>query len=346
MKHLVAPAIMAILTMVCVRQPLMAQQKHHDSTAVAAKDSTAIIDSLMRDFEKMVDELVAPKSFFSIGAGLGNRSFSVRNNSLNTQEATTDQLSVTPYAGYYHKSGLGFTVMGFATGFPDKTVGMYQYAVTPSYDYSSRRLAAGVSYTRYFGKDTALQSTSPYDNDLYGYVSLIRRKWRFGVALGYATGFFSDKLHYQDSIQRLNAVLQRFEWIHYDVTVNSKNKIRDFSVSLNARRDFQWNHVLFKEDNIMFSIVSYLVGGSSHMHTTVNSNANLNFKKITLQRFRRSYANENGNQFQVQSAALSFSLYYTIGKFSINPVWFMDYYFPDASKKYSQVFSLSAGFNF
>jgi hypothetical protein len=82
------------------------------------------------------------------------------------------------------------------------------------------------------------------------------------------------------------------------------------------------------------------------MHTTLNTNVNLNFKKITLDRFRRSYDNENGNQFQLQSTALSFSLYYAIGKFSINPVWFMDYYFPDASKKYSQVFSLSAGFNF
>jgi len=345
MKHLIAPAIMA-LVMVCAQQPGFAQRPGRDSAAVVKKDSTAIIDSLMKDFAAMVDELVAPKSFFSVGAGLGNRSFSIKNNSLNTQEATTNKLSVTPFAGYYHKSGLGFTMMGFATSFPDKAVGMYQYAATPSYDYTSRRLAAGISYTRYFGKDTALLSTSPYDNDVYAYVSLIRRKWRFGLAAGYATGSFSDKLHYEDSIHRLNAVLQRFEWLHYDVTVNSKNKLRDFSLSATVRRDFQWDDVLIKNDNITFSIVSYLVGGSSHMRTTVNSNVNLTFSKITLDRFRRSYANENGNKFQLQSTALSFSLYYSIGKFSINPVWFMDYYFPDASKKYSQVFSLSAGFNF
>ncbi len=344
MKHPIA-LVMMVAIMACTQQGF-AQQPGRDSAATVAKDSTAIIDSLMKDFEKMVDELVAPKSFFAAGLGLGNRSFSVRNNSLNTQEATTSQLSVTPYAGYYHKSGLGLTVMGYATGFPDKTVGMYQYAITPSYDYTSRRVAAGISYTRYFGKDTALLSTSPYDNDAYAYVSLIRKKWRFGLAAGYATGNFSDKLHYEDSIHRLNAVLQRFEWVHYDVTINSKNKIRDFSLSLNVRRDFQWYNVLTKEDNITFSIVSYLVGGSSHMHTTVNSNINLNFSKITLDRFRRSYKNDNGNQFQLQSAALSFSLYYAIGKFSINPIWFMDYYFPDASKKYSQVFSLAAGFNF
>lgn len=344
MKHLMALALVTLL--VSVRQQCFAQHTGHDSTAVVKKDSTAIIDSLMKDFEKMVDELVAPKSFFSVGAGLGNRSFSVKNNALNTQESKTNKLSVTPYAGYYHKSGLGLTLMGYATGFPDNSIGMYQYAVTPSYDYTSRRLAAGISYTRYFGKDTALLSTSPYDNDAYAYVNLIRKKWRFGMAVGYATGFFSDKLHYQDSILRLNALLQRFEWVHYDVTVNSKSKIRDFSVSATVRRDFQWDNALVKGDNITLSVVSYLVGGSSHLHTTTNTNVNLDFRKITLQRFRRSYANANGNTFQLQSTALSLSLYYSIGKFNINPVWFMDYYFPDTSEKFSQVFSLSAGFNF
>ena len=344
MKHLIALAFVTT-TMVCT-QHSFAQQTRPDSSAAIKKDSAAIIDSLLKDFKDLVDELVAPKSFFSVGAGLGNRTFSVKNNSLNTQESTTDRLSVTPYAGYYHKSGLGLTLMGFATSFPDQTFGVYQYAVTPSYDYTSRRFAAGISYTRYFGKDTALLSTSPYDNDAYAYISLIRKKWRFGLAAGYATGFFSDKLHYQDSVLRFSSILQRLVWVHYDATVHSKSKIRDFSLSATVRRDFQWDDVLKKGDNITFSIVGYLVGGSSHMNTSTDANVNLNFSKITLQRFRRSYANENGNRFQLQSTALSFSLYYAIGKFNINPVWFMDYYFPDASKKYSQVFSLAAGFNF
>ncbi|HSC40195.1 MAG TPA: hypothetical protein VLD19_20060 [Chitinophagaceae bacterium] len=345
MKHLIVTAL--VIAAVCMHQRGFAQQTTgRDSLAAVSKDSTAIIDSLMKDFKALVDELVAPKSFFSVGAGLGNRSFSVKNNSLNTQEATTDRLSVTPYAGYYHKSGLGLTLMGYASSLPDHAVGIYQYAITPSYDYVSHRLSAGISYTRYFGKDTALQSTSPYDNDMYAYVNLVRKSWRYGLAIGYATGEFSDKLHYEDSIQRFNNLLQRLQWVHYDVTIHAKEKIRDFSLSASVRKDFQWDDVLKKGDNITLSVVSYLVGGSSKIHTTTNSNVNLNFRKITLQRFRRSYKNDNGNDFQLQSAALCFSVYYTIGKFNISPVWFMDYYFPDASKQYSQVFSLSAGFNF
>ncbi|HEY4150079.1 MAG TPA: hypothetical protein VGM41_14165, partial [Chitinophagaceae bacterium] len=346
MKQLIVSVL--VLLAMSTQQQAYAQQEGHDtipsvkrdSSLAAREDSTAITDSLMKEFEAMVDELVAPKSFVSVGAGLGNRTFSVKNNSLNTQEATTDRLSITPYAGYYHKSGLGITLMGYASSFEDNHIGMYQYAVTPSYDYISHRLAAGISYTRYFAKDTALQSTTPYDNDLYGYVNIVRKSWRYGVALGYATGNFTDELKYGDSLLQYNPVLMRSQWVKYKVTVNSKNRLHDFSVSGMVRRDFEWNDVLKKGDNITLSITSYLVGGSSEMNTTTNANVNLKLRQVTLQRFRRSYKNEDGNTFQLQSAALSFSLYYTVGRFDIAPVWFMDYYFPDSSKRYSQVFSL------
>ncbi len=339
-------AVLVLLAM-SVRQQGFAQDTGHDSTATVKKDSAAITDSLMKEFEAMVDELAGTKSFFSAGAGLGNRTFSVKNNSLNTQEATTDRLSVTPYAGYYHKSGLGITLMGYATSFEDKHVGMYQYAVTPSYDYVGRKLAAGISYTRYFAKDTGLQSTSPYDNDAYAYIDIIHSSWRYGISLGYSTGNFSDKLKYQDSVLRYSTVLMRYQWVRFNVTANTTNKLQDFSISGNVRKDFQWDNVLKKGDNITLSIISYLVGGSSRMSTTTSANVNLKLlKKLSLQRFRRTFESEDGNTFQLQSTALSFSIYYTIGKFNIAPVWFMDYYFPDASKQFSQVFSLSAGFNF
>jgi hypothetical protein len=309
----------------------------------ARADTTAVMDSLMNGFDAFLDSLSQPKSFLSVSVGIGNRTFSIKNNSLNTQESTTDKLSFTPTIGYYHKSGWGLGVTGFLSTLNDK-LSFYQYAITPSYDYIGEKISAGISYTRYFGKDTATLNASPYENDLYGYFNFRHHSWRYGIAVGYATGSFSDKLSYKDSVLRYSAILQRLEWFRYNVTVNSVNKIQDFSVSASVRKDFDWEAVFSKNDNLTLSFTTYIVGGSSKIKT--NTNINATKRKITLARFRRSYDSADGNNLQFQSAALSASLYYSIGKFNLQPIWFMDYYFPDSDKKFNQVFSFTLGFNF
>ena len=309
----------------------------------ARADTTAVMDSLMNGFDAFLDSLSQPKSFLSVSVGIGNRTFSIKNNSLNTQEATTDKLSFTPTIGYYHKSGWGLGVTGFLSTLNDK-LSFYQYAITPSYDYIGEKISAGISYTRYFGKDTATLNASPYENDLYGYFNFRHHSWRYGIAVGYATGSFSDKLSYKDSVLRYNTILQRLEWFRYNVTVNSVNKIQDFSVSASVRKDFDWEAVFSKNDNLTLSFTAYIVGGASKIKT--NTNINATKRKITLARFRRSYESADGNNLQFQSAALSASLYYSIGKFNLQPIWFMDYYFPDSDKKFNQVFSFTLGFNF
>lgn len=316
-------------------------QKSKIDSLFAKGDTTAVMDSLMNGFDAFLDSALQVKSFFLLSAGVGNRTFSIKNNSLNTQESQTDRLSFTPAIGYYHKSGLGISVTGFVSTLHNK-LDFYQYAITPSYDYISEKISAGISYTRYMGKDTAILNTSPYQNDLYGYFNIHHKTWQYGIAAGYATGSFSDKLSYKDSLLRFSTVLQRYQWIYYQKMVNSTNKIKDLSLSISVRKDFEWNRLFSKSDNLMLTFSSYIVGGASR----IKSSTNINFKteKITLARFRRSYQNIDGNDFQVQSAALSASLYYTFGKFSLMPVWFMDYYFPDSDKKLNQVFSLALGY--
>jgi hypothetical protein len=309
----------------------------------AKGDTTAVMDSLMNGFDAFLDSLARPKSFFTVSVGIGNRTFSIKNNSLNTQEATTDNLSLTPAIGYYHKSGLGLSITGFLSTLNDK-LSFYQYAITPSYDYISRKISAGVSYTRYFGKDTSTLNASPYEHDLYGYFNIHHDTWRYGISAGYSTGTFSDKLSYKDSILRFNNVLQRLEWFYYKKTVNSTNKLKDISLSVSVRKDIEWYKIFTKDDNLTLSIISYLVAGSSKIKTSTD--VNLATRKINLARFRRSYQSMDGNGFQLQSAALSASLFYSIGKFNLQPVWFMDYYFPDSDKKISEVFSFTVGFNF
>jgi hypothetical protein len=309
----------------------------------AKGDTTAMMDSLMQGFDAFLDSLSQPKSFFSIGTGIGNRTFSIKNNALNAQEATTSQLSFTPTLGYYHKNGLGLSLTGFLTSLNNQ-LRFYQYAATPSYDYITRKISAGISYTRYFGKDTATLHSSPYDNDLYAYFNVHRGNWRFGVAPGYATGNFSDKISYADSIQHFNNLLQKYEWLHFRKTVESKNQIRDFSLSASIRRDFEWYGLFSKTDNLSASLTSYLVTGTSRIKTSTHINYAI--RTLTLARFKKTYNDAGGNGFQVQSAALSASLFYTIGKLNLQPIWFMDYYFQDTDQHFSQVFSFSVAYNF
>ncbi len=309
----------------------------------ARGDSTAVMDSLMQGFDAFLDSMSQPKSFFLASAGMGNRTFSIRNNALNTQETTTRQLSLTPSLAYFHKKGLGVSATGFAANLNNRYQ-FYQYAITPSYDYIGKKGSAGISYTRYLGKDTATLNASPYDNDLYGYFNIRRHSWRYGLALGYATGSFSDKISYADSIQRYNALLQKYEWVHYRKTIESANHIRDFSLSVSVRKDFEWDGLFSKDDNILVSFTGYLVTGFSRIKTS--SHINYAAKKITLSRFKRSYDNADGNNFQLQSAALSASLFYTLRRFTLQPILFMDYYFQDTDQKFSQVFSLTFGYSF
>jgi hypothetical protein len=162
--------------------------------------------------------------------------------------------------------------------------------------------------------------------------------------VGYATGNFNDKISYADSILRFNTLLQKLEWFHFRKTVESANHIKDFSLSASVRKDFEWYGVLTKNDNITVSLTTYLVTGASKIKTSTN--INYATKKLTLARFRKSYNDADGNGFQVQSAALSASIFYTIGKFNLQPIWFMDYYFQDTDQKFSQVFSLTFAYNF
>lgn len=339
-----ATLLLLLLLLLGTQEQSHAQTGKLDSL-FANKDTTAVMDSLMKDFDAFLDSLSKPTSFVSVSAGIGNRSFSIKNNSLNSQEARTNQLSFTPTLSYFHKSGFSLSATGFAASPAGKFI-FYQYAVTPSYDYIGEKWAAGLSYTRYFGKDTATIEASPYDNDWYAYLYHRNKHWRYGITAGYATGRFDDKLSYSDSIYKYSNILQRYVWIHYTKTIASENHIKDLSVSASLRRDFGWDNVLLKDDHITASVTGYVVAGSTRINSNNSSSLSLLARKISLSKFKKSYASADGNGFQFQSIALGTSIYYTIGHFNIQPLWFMDYYLQDAETKFSQVFSLSFAWNF
>ena len=146
-------------------------QKNRIDSLFDQKDPMAVIDSLLNGFDAFLDSASKPKSFFTAGTGIGNQTFSVKNNILNAQETRTNSISLTPAIGYFHKSGLGLSSTGYLTNI-NKQLLFYQFALTPSFDFVNDKIAAGISYTRYFGKDTNTLSSSPYENDFYGSFSI------------------------------------------------------------------------------------------------------------------------------------------------------------------------------
>jgi hypothetical protein len=305
-------------------------------------DSTRVMDSLMAELNAFLDSATASKSFFSVTMGVGNRTFSVKNNSLNTQ-ATTTRLALTPGMAYYHKSGLGIAATGFLS-FMSRTPNWFQFAVTPSYDFISNKVAAGVSYTRYLDKDTSIANVSPYVNDWVAYFNYKRKSWRFGISFGYANGSFDERLSYRDLVKIFDSVTNRRVWRRITTTVNSNTKIKDLSVLASVRKDWEWIKVLQRNDALSLLLTSYLVTGTSRINTS--GTVNFQARNINLRRFNRTFNTVEGTDFQVQSAAFSAGLFYAIGRFSIQPVWFIDYYFPETNQRVNQVFSVTAALNF
>ena len=100
-------------------------------------DTTSVIDSLMKDFDKFLDSVSAPKSFFhvSMAAGTGIFSFENKNSVFLTSEK---KLILSPSVGYFHKTGLGLSATAYMIN-EDSRLSFYQYVFTPSFDVIKRR---------------------------------------------------------------------------------------------------------------------------------------------------------------------------------------------------------------
>ena len=87
---------------------------------------------------------------------------------------TSKKLSYSPTIGYYDKGGLGITAVGYIVN-DNSRMNFYQYSFSPSYDLIKRKLSTGISYTRYFSKDSLDFYATPIQNELYTYFSW--KKW-------------------------------------------------------------------------------------------------------------------------------------------------------------------------
>lgn len=302
-------------------------------------DTTLNYDELFQDFDAFMDSILTPRSYLlaSVSMSKGYYNFERKNDgTLETQK----KLTYAPTLGYYHKGGLGLTATG---NIVDDGVNMnfYQGAITPSFDYLARKeFATGISYTKFFTRDSLPFYTTPLQNELYAYFTYRKSFIRPTVAVSYGWGSRTDYEEREALIQALELRRRGFTY------VNTEERISDFSVITSIRHDFYWLDVLAYKDHIRFTPQIAFTSGTQKFG--FNQSSSTFGTLINTPRSNVLYSTENVYlddeiKFQPLSLTMFLRAEYSFGKFFIQPQFMMDYYFPAKTGNFNAIFSINLG---
>lgn len=297
----------------------------------------ASLDSLLKDdeFFNMVKKALKPKSFFQLTATLGNSYFSVKNKRVGASQLES-KLVFTPDISYYHKSGFGVSASAFLTSFDGRS-DFYQFSLTPSFTVMhSKKIAATVSYTRFFRREGYEDAATPIQNDLFGTIYLKKLWMQPGISLGFSGGKNTE-------YKRIDTVLFGTQRIFTDTI---KSTIRSFSVSAYIQHSFERMGVLNKKDGISIA-PKFIVNAGINKYTEKHYNPYSAFIKRLLERRNRLGKLQEDTSFELQSVACNLDINYIIGKFGFEPQVYMDYYLPDTTdNRFTVVFSFALSYTF
>jgi len=136
---------------------------------------------------------IEPISYASVELGIGNRLFSLRNNRINSKQSITKTIVYTPSINYYHKTGL--YVSAGANLLRDSTnkFGTNQYSLTGGYSLvGNKHWNVGISFSKYFVKNTYSPYSSPIQNDLYLSLGYKKLWLQPSIAFGYSSGKYNQ----------------------------------------------------------------------------------------------------------------------------------------------------------
>lgn len=326
--------VLLLFVLFLVKRPAIAQDGSLDSL-FASGDTTAVLDSLMKEFDNFLDSMTIRKSFFMVSATAGNGVFSFESKGSALNVTTRNKLILSPSAGYYHKSGLGLSATAFMLSDSGR-MNVYQYALSPSFDWIKRAFSTGIAYTRYFHKDSLNFYVTPIQNELFAYFSY--KKWwlRPTVSIGYGWGSKTELEKRQ--MTRLAALL------HFrrrpTLTTRNVESVQDFSLTISLRKDIDWYDVLLKDDNLTLTPVILLNSGTQNFG--FNTSYTYSFTAIRANSLPGNRHISENTEFRPQSATGALRLSYLKGKFLLQPQVLFDYYLPDATDKFNTVFSMTA----
>ena len=319
-------------------------QSNTSDTTIVPTDNSFLIDTtidygeLFQDFEAFMDSILSPHSYFLATISLG-KSFYNFESKTNSSTKAIQKLTYSPTVGYYHKSGLGINATGYIVDDGTK-MNLYQSSVSPSFDYlKNKSIATGISYTRFFTKDSLPFYTTPLQNELYGYFTY-RKSWiRPTVAVSYGWGSRSD---YSEREEQLIDIWLRRRGYTY---INTEESISDFSLTTSIRHDFYWLDVLTYKDHIRFTPQLSFTSGTQKFGFNQKSNTyvtKLPNNSSVLYNSDNVYLDDK-LKFQPLALTMNFRGEYSIGKFFVQPQFALDYYFPATTDNFSSYFSINVG---
>ena len=288
-----------------------------------AIDSTIDYDLLLQDMESFLDSILMPHSYLLEVLQWAEVISTIRVNQPHYLKHGKILLTYL-LLGFYHKSGFSLTATGNMINDNDK-LNLYQIAVSPGYDYlENRDFATGITYTRFFTKDSLSFYTTPLQNELFAYFTY--RKWwiRPTIALSYGWGNRTDYMEREELIQDLR--LRR----NGITRINSKESITDFSVIASLRHDFYWLGIFSYKDHFRLTPQLSFISGTQKFGFNQSANT---YATIVRTGANVLYNSENvylDDQLKFQPLSLTMFLRgeYSIGKFFIQPQLVFDYYFP------------------
>ena len=318
-------------------QKTNAQKTRIDSLFMSS-DTTSVIDSLMQDFDSFLDSISARKSvvFISMSAGTGVFSFEEKNSVVMNAEK---KLILSPFIGYYHKSGLGISAAAYMVN-EARGLNPYQYVFTPSFDIMRRRFSLGISFSKYISKDSLDFYTTPIQNELFAYFSY--KKWwlRPSISVSYGWGSSIEFEERKLQIQKGRSKKKR-QADQVDIVVRNEESVNDLSLTLSLRKDFNWFDVLLENDNISFTPVVLLNSGTQNFG--FNTSYNYTFPGAIPVNSLPSNSNiKDKTDFAAQSLSVVLRSNYLKGRFMLQPQVLFDYYLPQAEDKFNTVFSVTA----
>lgn len=323
---------LSVLTAICFCSFVYAQT----DTLTFTKEEMRLLDSMFKNDEFIKLMMNKDRSYVDINLMMTNGIFSLKNNALNAGQAQTSKIYYTPSISYNHKSGLSLSV---SSSFADDkgSLKMYQYAISPSYNFSNKKFEAGVSYTRYIEGSSTEFEINPFQNDLYGSV-LYKKTWiEPGAAVGYSFGKQTE--YYDTAFWFLNRV------VHIRDTITTK--LSGLSVSLSAAHEWDFYKIFSKKDAFQLH-TSVLLNAGSQKWDIAHSSSLISRRPIVQNFLKSRYGDgTTSTTFNIQSTAFLLNFTYYYGKFYLQPQIYLDYYLPSTTeKRLTSLFSLTAGISF
>lgn len=299
-------------------------------------DSTAMMDSIMKEMDSYLDSLTLPKSYLDVSFGIGTGFYNFKSASLTYNSER--KLLFSPDLSYYHKSGLGLSVATYILSENGK-LNNYQYALTGSYDYiQPRRWASGIAYSRYFTKKNLSFYTTPLENEIAAYFSY--KKWWLqpGIVLCYGWG---SKTEFEK--KKLDILRNRLRLNPLSVVVRNDESIRDFSMLFSVRHDFNRRKIISSRDLLTITPILLLSSGTQNF----GFNTSFQSRYTVLNNFFPSNNNITDKKgLDFQSTTLVLRLNYSIGKFYLQPQALLDYYLHSGDNRLNTAYSIITGISF